>query len=350
MSWMDSWSRPSKSQATPAPYYLTHGDSVPYCHTCGRVIGERRAKNSRSAATQVKYCSDRCKKNKPSNAVGTLDRRIEDALITLLSGQSVQSPPTDGAVDEEDHESDTVQVKAKQQGRKGDPRVIVQLSELETAVFGDRSDPEKTYGRRKNRRARFIKETGGWQSVDMIEHPPAASSSSATVDNDDDDGNDTAGSVTDGSVDEDAMTGGVSLLSINDHIRAPQDHSEINFSAGGGERGWAEKIEETPEMMARRREGQRRAEEKELVKQVARRAVVFGILMHAGSGGEGKGKGGGNGKKGGRKKGTKGDEIGEGEGEAGDERVRRKCEALMNGTIVEPSFAKGDWEIRFRED
>ena len=40
MSWMDSWSRPQKSQATPAPYYLLPGgESTPYCKTCGRVIG-----------------------------------------------------------------------------------------------------------------------------------------------------------------------------------------------------------------------------------------------------------------------------------------------------------------------
>jgi hypothetical protein len=41
MSWMDSWSRPSKHQATPAPYYLLPGgEDTPYCKTCGRVIGE----------------------------------------------------------------------------------------------------------------------------------------------------------------------------------------------------------------------------------------------------------------------------------------------------------------------
>ena len=40
MSWMDSWSRPNKTQATPAPYYLLPGgESTPYCKTCGRVIG-----------------------------------------------------------------------------------------------------------------------------------------------------------------------------------------------------------------------------------------------------------------------------------------------------------------------
>jgi hypothetical protein len=41
MSWMDSWSRPTKSQATPAPYYLLPGgESTPYCKTCGRVISK----------------------------------------------------------------------------------------------------------------------------------------------------------------------------------------------------------------------------------------------------------------------------------------------------------------------
>lgn len=41
MSWMDSWSRPSKSQATPPPLYLLPGgEATPYCRSCGRVISE----------------------------------------------------------------------------------------------------------------------------------------------------------------------------------------------------------------------------------------------------------------------------------------------------------------------
>ena len=28
---------------------------------------------------------------------------------------------------------------------------------------------------------------------------------------------------------------------------------------------------------------------------------------------------------------------------------RRKCEAVMHGQVVEPSFAKGNWSIRWRE-
>lgn len=49
MSWMDSWSRPSKSQATPAPYYLIPGgEETPYCKYCGRVISKPQTFQSRT--------------------------------------------------------------------------------------------------------------------------------------------------------------------------------------------------------------------------------------------------------------------------------------------------------------
>lgn len=44
MSWMDSWSRPSKRAAVPPPLYLTANgnadEQVPYCHACGRVMSK----------------------------------------------------------------------------------------------------------------------------------------------------------------------------------------------------------------------------------------------------------------------------------------------------------------------
>jgi hypothetical protein len=49
MSWMDSWSRPGKHAAVPPPFYLTQGDDVPYCRTCGRVISESDKLESRMA-------------------------------------------------------------------------------------------------------------------------------------------------------------------------------------------------------------------------------------------------------------------------------------------------------------
>ena len=133
--------------------------------------------------------------------------------------------------------------------------------------------------------------------------------------------------MTDDSLDE--QLGGVS---ISDHVRLPQTQSDVNFSVGG-ERGWAEKIEESPEMLARRREGQKRAEEKEQVKNAARRAVAFGLLVDAPQ------------EVFGGKKAKKGTQV-----PPEEAKVRRKCEALMNGATVEPSFAKGDWSIRWRED
>ncbi|KAK5114824.1 hypothetical protein LTR62_001981 [Meristemomyces frigidus] len=350
MSWMDSWSRPAKSQATPAPLYLTHGDSVPYCHTCGRVIGQRRANTSKASSTAVKYCSDRCKKTKPSTAAGSLEVRIEEALTALLLGLP---PPPLPSINNDNNEAEAKPpppvVKPKQKPKKGDPRLIILLSELETAVFGDRSDPEKVYGRRKNRRARFIPEKGEWKTVDMVSPPGSASSSDDGEDDDDtapESG--TAGSLTD--TDEGFVDGGG--VSLNPHVRAPQTQSEVNFSVGG-ERGWGERIAETEEMLRRRREGQKRAEEKEMVKCAARRAVAFGLVVDAPADEGGKG-GGGGGKRGGGKKGkggaTAAADVQEGGigGEGG--KIRRKCEALMNDQVVEPSFAKGDWSIRWRED
>lgn len=114
--------------------------------------------------------------------------------------------------------------------------------------------------------------------------------------------------------------GGVKLLP---RVRPPQSQSDVNGSIGG-EKGWSERIEETPEMLLKRREGQKRAEEREMVRCAARRAVVFGLLPQGVNAAEGTGK--------------------------KDEGGKRLCEALMNGAVVEPSYAKGNWSIRWREE
>ncbi|TKA61814.1 hypothetical protein B0A55_11960, partial [Friedmanniomyces simplex] len=205
----------------------------------------------------------------------------------------------------------------KQKPKKGDPRLIVTLSELETAVLGDRTDPEKVYGRRKNRKARFIPNKGEWKSIDMEDR--------------DNVNDDTADSYTD---DDGSAEDTVAGVPVKDRVRPPQTESEVNFSVGG-ERGWAEKIEETPEMLTKRREGQKRAEEKEMVKCAARRAVAFGLLVDAPPEEP-------------KKRGKKGQD--QGMEEAAPQKMTRKCEALVHGQVVEPSFAKGDWAIRWRED
>lgn len=104
---------------------------------------------------------------------------------------------------------------------------------------------------------------------------------------------------------------------------------------------------ETPEMELKRRAGQKRAEEREFVRCVVRRAVVFGVEVE-GWKGVGDGGGGGRGWKKKKGKGKGGEDDRDLVEDSGD--GLRKCEAVMDGQVVEPSFAKGDWSVRWREE
>ena len=361
MSWMDSWSRPSKSQATPPPLYLTIGDSVPYCHSCGRVIGDRK---KTSGATEVKYCSARCRHQKP----GPIDRKVEATFAKLLEGATPESireeqkraklekaerKDTDRKSLEKEPSKDVNHTASEDENPKfgkknksshkkkssktkntpkGDHRLTIDCTAVEELFFNREKDPEKVYGRRKNRRARFVVEKPeDWKSVDMVDEPtqaPSAGGATAA-------GQDTASSAEE-STDSEPEDGGIALEhgTANDSeklghaveygygggkIRPPQDQSDINGSIGG-EKGWAERQHETEEAKARRLEGQRRADEREMVRKAARRGVAFGFLVDGDEG-------------------VRGGEKGE----------RRKCEAVMKGAVVEASFAKGEWGVRWRE-
>lgn len=296
MSWMDSWSRPTKSQAVPAPFYLTDLDT-PYCQTCGRVISSRRSQ--KKTETEVKYCSERCRRNKPKPK----DREIEEKIVALLDGKE---------------DSGIEKTAAQSRVIKGDKRLVITCDEIEEAVFGSRHDPTKVFGRRKNRATRAIGgNKGEWTSVDMEDESSDDAEQLQPVS---DDGTPSAGT----------------------HVRPPQTESEVNFSVGG-ERGHQEKIEETPEALAKRLEGQKRAEEREMVRRAARRAVVFGFAADEVLPGEPAED------EGGRKK-TKAKSKKTASSDSKPAAARRKCEALMNGAVVEPSFAKGNWSIRWRED
>ncbi|KAF2088521.1 hypothetical protein K490DRAFT_39819 [Saccharata proteae CBS 121410] len=300
MSWMDSWSRPSKSQPTPAPFYLLPGgEATLYCKSCGRVIsslsymsrlGSRKAQSSSSTATPAKYCSSRCRNKKP----GKIDRQIEDAFVLLLNGD--EQPPTTG----------TATNKGKAQKKpKGETRVLVPCNTVETLVFGDRHDPAKIYGRRKDRAKRGVPDEAEWKSVDMVDGPQAPSAETASEDSDVDGGIDVDGDV-------------LARLSVRSGTRQRPDQntSQVNGSVGG-EKGWAERVEESEDMLKKRREGQKKANEREMVRCAARRGVAFGFVVEDGGGEKAE--------------------------------VRRKCEAVMQGKVVESSFAKGEWSIRWRE-
>jgi hypothetical protein len=340
MSWMDSWSRPNKHATTPPPLYLTVGDSVPYCHSCGRVIGERR----KHGGSEVKYCSARCRNSKP----GITDRKIESVFAALLNGATPESLKEQEEEDQEatqeksskDEKFGKHEKKHKKKGSKtvkGDHRIIVECQTVQDIVFQREKDPEKVYGRRKNRKARFVVEKPeDWKSVDMVDKPAPTSGTSAaqpgTSLTSEDDNDDTASES-----DSEEQEGGIVLENARPpntsseptdpngealpdsveygygggKVRPPQEMNDVNGSVGG-EKGWAERIEETEDMKLKRREGQRRADEREMVRKAARRGCAFGFAV-------------------------------EGEDE------KRKCEAVMKGVVVESSFAKGEWGVRWRE-
>ncbi|KAK0630479.1 hypothetical protein B0T17DRAFT_222043 [Bombardia bombarda] len=254
---------------------------IPYCRSCGRVISSRRADATKTAATPAKYCSTRCRSQKPRN----IDREIENAFVKFLTGE------------------EAVPVVKSVKKIKSDARILVPCDVVEEYVFGDRSDPAKVFGRKKNRASRVLRD------VDEDVHQSNSGTRGEVVEDvvDDDDldldGHDKR-AVIDGDV--------LARMSVRSgtRIRPPQTVSEVNGSVGG-EKGWAERSEETEEMREKREDGKRRAHEKEMVRCAARRGVVFGF------------------------------------GVGGDE--TRKCEAVMQGKVVEPSFAKGDWVVRWRE-
>lgn len=357
MSWMDSWSRPSKSQATPPPLYLTIGDSVPYCHTCGRVIGDRK---KTSGATEIKYCSQRCRNQKP----GPIDRKIEATFAKLLEGATPESikeeqerakdEKANGAVQpkekpdtaDEDEGAKFGKKNSKQHKKKGsktkntpkgDHRLIIDCTAVEELFFNREKDPEKVYGRRKNRRARFVVEKPeDWKSVDMVDHPaptraphPAAGAeeeiSSAEDTYSDSEPEQEGGIALERGTSGSSAPNPVQLGDAVEYgygggkVRPPQDQSDINGSVGG-EKGWAERQHETEEAKQRRLEGQRRADQREMVRKAARRGCAFGFVTDG-------------------EEGVRGGEKGE----------RRKCEAVMKGVVVEASFAKGEWGVRWRE-
>ncbi|RAR10190.1 hypothetical protein DDE83_005151 [Stemphylium lycopersici] len=334
MSWMDSWSRPSKHAVTPPPLYLTVGDSVPYCHSCGRVIGDRRKTQK---APEVKYCSARCRNSKP----GPIDRKIEATFAALLNGASIDSlkenagaePMQNNDVkgkekeDTHDHGKGAKKHKKKpSKSIKGDHRITIECSTVEEIVFQREKDPEKVYGRRKNRKARFVVEKPeDWKSVDMVDHPGPAEASTQQhpppdLTSDEDTISDSDGDADGGIVLEQTKTSESESQALPDaveygcgsgKVRPPQAQNDVNGSIGG-EKGWAERVHETDEMKLKRREGQRKADEREMVRKAARRGCAFGFTVP-------------------------------------DEAEKRKCEAVMKSAVVEASFAKGEWGVRWRE-
>jgi hypothetical protein len=92
-----------------------------------------------------------------------------------------------------------------------------------------------------------------------------------------------------------------------------------------------------PEHSDKQRQGQLQADRRERVRRAARRAVVFGLAPE--------------------QKTTPGESVAVGSQShqaplqlnGVHPESRLLCEAVQDGKVVEPSFAKGDWYIRFRQ-
>lgn len=212
---------------------------------------------------------------------------------------------------------------------KGDQRITIECSTVEEIVFQREKDPEKVYGRRKNRKARFVVEKPeDWKSVDMVDQPGPAEASTQQqqqhpppdLTSDEDTISDSDGEADGGIVLEQTKTSESDSQALPDaveygygsgKVRPPQAQNDVNGSIGG-EKGWAERVHETDEMKLKRREGQKKADEREMVRKAARRGCAFGFTVP-------------------------------------DEAEKRKCEAVMKSAVVEASFAKGEWGVRWRE-
>ncbi|EHK96574.1 hypothetical protein M7I_7708 [Glarea lozoyensis 74030] len=250
MSWMDSWSRPSKSQATPPPYYLLPGgDKTPYCHRCGRIIGTLR----------LDFLDD------PDKRFG---RRKNRARRGVKDGDVWKS------VDMESDESDDDQHDEAAESKEG----ILSLTKTQS------KNSKFTGDSLENESSEEDKEANGGLSI--TSHVPSAAESGTQLDAD-----------------------VIARLSIRSgtRIRPSQEVSEVNGGVGG-EKGLKERIVEGEDMLQKRREGQKKADQRELVRCAARRGVAFGFVV--------------------KNRGEK------------DEQ-RRLCEAVMQGKVVESSFAKG---------
>ncbi|TPX06749.1 uncharacterized protein E0L32_002245 [Thyridium curvatum] len=338
MSWMDSWSRPSKHQATPAPYYLLPGgDSTPYCRTCGRAIGSRKADKSSSggsnggaAAAAARYCSARCRSNKP----GRLDREIEAAFVRFLEGKE-ELPPTTSI--EATGETPGVEGRSKKKKKKGpsgkpakgDRRTLVLCDAVQAYMFNKHEDAPTPASSSAPTPEDHHPDTNTDSHTDPAEPPspsPPANPRDSAIDllppNLKPEDDFSPRSANRGPSPDAEHLARLSVRS-GTRVRPPQAVSQVNGSVGG-EKGRAERHGETDAMRARRLDGQREVREREKVRAAARRGVVFGFPV------------------------VNDDHTTDNNDDGG--KRRKKCEAVMQGKVVEPSFAKGNWGVRWREE
>ncbi|MCJ1282238.1 hypothetical protein MMC26_001561 [Xylographa opegraphella] len=265
-----------------------------------------RKSHTKNPNTPPRYCSDRCRNHRPRPSAESLERQIENTFVALLSSDpSTSSSPSTSR-------------RPKPKPSKGDPRRLVLCSDVEHLVFNHMPDPTRTYGRQKNRPKRGVQDAAEWKSVDMEDgafSPYQDSTASYSSDDDDDD-----------------EVAGVPIRLSPSQSSSQRPEHEAPSTRNGPPTTPTNPFQPplSPPLSAdleARRAGQQRAEERELVRQAARRGVAFGFVVGPAPD-HGRSRTGP-------------------QPAAGDE--RRKCEAVQNGRVVEASFAKGEWGVRWRE-
>ncbi|KAK5021300.1 hypothetical protein LTS07_011139 [Exophiala sideris] len=288
MSWMDSWSRPGKRSAVPPPFYLTQGENAAYCQSCGRVMNSRKVQKDQNKV--IKYCSDGCRHHRP----GPLDRKVERRIVALLNDEP---------------ESGIEKTAAKSKLVKGDRRAVVTMDEIEEIMFGSKADETKA------------------EDTDSVGSAAAGLSDTSDVESTIANPNHQASAPDNAGEPKSRDTSpGLAVSDTNDSLDDETGHVGPPLSES--------------EKLKRMQEGNRRVEHREMVRKAARRLIVFGFLQKAPQGRD----------KGPKRSEKRSNKAGKPVVDESTGPHLRKCEALMNGSVVEPSYAKGNWAIRWREE
>lgn len=309
--WMSSWPRPSKHQATPRPLYLRpDGPSIPFCRSCGRMIsmsrsaqakimlqrlmiqpGARRSDSKDDAP--VAYCSRKCRSRKP----GALDRRIEEAFVALLSGDEWTAQQKDG-VEEEGRRRRTQASRSQSESRLGSSRVLVSCAEVEALIFGN---PQSLTDESDQQHDRTSSTDPGMNERRLVDTESRNTSTKLA--------------------DQDEVATSIDGRDADDPIPRPLRTSERpakDVSHLDERKNGEKKTAKTQTQVVNQQAGLQNAHRREMVRCAARRGVAFGFMVKSPAEGELRSR-------------------------------KRKCEAIVQGKVVEPSFAKGDWSVRWRE-
>ncbi|KAI0996038.1 hypothetical protein K3495_g12143 [Podosphaera aphanis] len=334
--------RPSKHIKFPPPLYLSSpGTRIPYCHTCGRVNSPRRSHQSADPSTPVKFCSDRCRRSKP----GPLDLQIEDAFVALLENQMEQyvskyGEPEGHGFDRNKLKLDRLRADRRIKHHHRQPKSIVFCSEVEAMVFWQRFHRETS--------SASGVAPGNHQEQDRIADRETTQASLAWEC--EDDKNLSIKCEIDPDCSDMLETRDYETDYITDAEEKSIPSTGRNHETMAVAKSSVDKIDETDDLILKQRQGQRLAEEREMVRRAARRGVAFGFKIPDPEDSKADA---GHLKKNRKRQGK--DHSNDQERQIGTETPKniKMCEAVVVATksavVVEASFAKGDWGVRWRK-